>query len=92
LKKDNAILKQRARVYGDFTKSLRIVGKMWTALLETHYQTRFAHDIPPHVAGAMMAGLKAYRACCPWDVDRDTYIDARNYLTGAEKSDERLRK
>lgn len=86
------ILEQRGRVYGDFTTSLATIGKIWTALIEAHYQIKLGHDIPPHITSLMMVGLKVYRASCPFDPSPDSYPDARNYLDAAEKADPRLNK
>lgn len=84
------ILKERAKVYGDFTTSLGTIGKIWTALIEAHYQIKLDHDIPPHLAGTIMAGLKLYRMTCPFEPSPDSYPDLINYVNAAKNADPRL--
>lgn len=80
----NAILGERGASYGPVGLNQGVLGKAWTAILESHYQIKLPHDIPAHVASLMMVSLKQLRAANPFKFNQDNYDDGHNYLTIAE--------
>ena len=62
------------------------LGRLWTALLENHYQIALPEPIPAHVVLLMFAAHKIHRACLPWRREPDDYMDAVNYLRLADEA------
>lgn len=64
------------------------LGRLWTALLENHFQIELPEPIPAHVVLLMFAAHKIHRACLPWRREPDDYMDAVNYLRLADEAQE----
>ena len=85
----NRVIRSRQRQYGPPLHGHACLGKAWTALINEHLQTKLV-DLPPHLVCLMLASLKLHRAAKPFEVTPDTYLDARNYTTLAERVDPRI--
>lgn len=76
---ERAIANKRGALYGGVSHGHTCLGKMWTAILENHFQMKLPHDIPAHVALLMMTALKIERAATSTN-QPDTYIDGALYF------------
>jgi hypothetical protein len=84
------ILQERQKTYGPNTDiNLRAFGFMLRGILEIHFQQPLPGDIPPHIGGLIMTGIKALRAATPFEYNDDNYKDGHNYLDLAKSCDPR---
>ena len=75
---DEEILADRAKEYGDATKSFTVIAELWSAYLGT--------PIQPEQVAICMTLLKISRSTTAKDFHlKDSLIDGRNYLTLAEE-------
>lgn len=81
----NDLRRQRETQYGDSHHNQYCLSKTWTAILESHFQQRLDHDIPPHVVADMLVALKLLRSSMPTGYRADDYADAHVYLTIADE-------
>jgi len=74
---DEEIMKDRAKSYGDAKVSFQGIANLWTNYID--------YNIEPHEVAIMMALLKINRIkTAEGDSLKDSFQDARNYLTLAE--------
>ena len=87
------LIEDRGSVYGlDPLPGFRTTGRIWSALISDALGIDLP-DIPPHVVGLMMTGLKLSRAARPTEKrDRDSYEDGVVYLNLAAGMDPTLPK
>lgn len=72
------IMIDRGQKYGDKRINHEGIGKMYTGLLESHYQMRLPHPVPGFLVALMTACIKLNReAFCE---NQDNIDDAKNYL------------
>lgn len=89
LPSDEDVIKERAKQYGDASHTQRVSGAVATAILEAHYGIDLPHPIPGEVVCLISAAWKLIRAAVPLKFVKDNYVDARNYVTLAERLDPR---
>lgn len=78
---DSAILKERATQYGSAKESFTRIAKLWSAYT--------GYEITAVQVAQMMVLLKINRSITAKDETlKDSFIDARNYLTLAEELSE----
>jgi len=85
---NDPVMSDRSSKYGSFKISMRSAGHILRGLLEAHYQQELP-EIPGHVVAQFMVGIKASRACVPFEFSEDNYVDAHNYLKIAKETDPR---
>jgi hypothetical protein len=83
------IFKDRGEVYGPMDTLMEASGLTVTGLIEAHYQMQLPHPIPGSLLCLMNAACKLVRASVPYKFHEDNYLDGRNYITMAEKLDDR---